>query len=193
MANVTNGADGDFSEELIILRYNTGLANDLGNMVNRSLNMIEKYFDGRAPVYDKNTADEKMNAAVKGVDSLWPVYNEKMEKFDFSGALSEVWKLINTANKLIEDEAPWTLAKEGNTAKLGSVMYILLEIIRVASAAIAPVMPETAAKIWEKTGSGYTEEKLRLPEKIKFGLTAEGTQVKKGDPLFPRIKDEEKK
>jgi methionyl-tRNA synthetase len=127
------------------------------------------------------------------MEKLWSVYESRMEALDFSEAMAETCKIIGKANKLIEIESPWNLQKEGKMEKLGTLMYILLEILRMSSVAILPVMPETAVKIWKKLGVAYDEKTIRLKDEIKFGKTAAGTTIEKGDPLFPRIEDEAKK
>ncbi len=191
-SHITNGADGEYSEEAIITRFNNDLANDFGNLINRTLNMAEKYFEGKVPEPGEKAAqgaEKQMEEKIKG---LYAGYCGMMDSLDYSGAMAGVWDVIKAANKYIEDAAPWSLNKKGETELLGRVMYNLLEAIRVASAAVAPVMPETAVKIWKKLGLDYKMEDIRLDKEMMFGVLKPGTAVKKGGPLFPRIKDEKK-
>jgi methionyl-tRNA synthetase len=192
-ADVVNGEDGDFNEDAIKLSFNTNLANDLGNLINRSLNMVEKYSEGLSGIYDESAADENMKLVASEEKALWAKYESAMEKMNFSDALKSVWKIIGMSNKLIDQTAPWNLFKNGQKKELGNVLYLLLEAIRLTSLAIAPVMPETAEKIWVKLGVTYDMKSLDLEKEMQFGLLKEGTKVAKGDPLFPRIQSEEEK
>jgi methionyl-tRNA synthetase len=191
-AKVINGDDGEFNDEAIKLAFNTDLANDLGNLVSRSNNMVEKYCAGVAPELHTEAMDDKMKALEVLAKGLWSAYSAAMEKYDFSGALAQVFKLTGAANKLIEDEAPWNLQKAGKIMELENVLNLLLETIRLASLALSPVMPVTAVKIWEKLGLGYKMEVLNIENEMKYGFSWKGIKVSKGEALFPRIVEEKK-
>ncbi|HPI02527.1 MAG TPA: methionine--tRNA ligase [Candidatus Goldiibacteriota bacterium] len=192
-ADVVNGEDGDFNEDAVKLSFNTNLANDLGNLINRSLNMVEKYSEGLSGKYDESEADDNMKNLAAQEKALWKKYESAMEAMNFSEALKETWKIIGMSNKLIDLSTPWNLFKNGQKAALENVLYLLLEAIRLTSLAIAPVMPATAEKIWVKLGTAYDMKSLDLEKEMQFGLLKEGTKVSKGDPLFPRIQSEEEK
>lgn len=176
--------DGDFSEERFIQTFNTELANNLGNLINRVTSMTERYFDGQTPDSPQNSDTEKLSQLT---ETLWTNLQSKFDSFEIKSAIEEVIQYIDFANKYIEDTQPWKLAKE-NTERLAEVMYNLLEMMRQISNLLIPAIPEAAKKIQQQISS--TEE-TPFSELIKWGQLKPGTQIKKADQLFPRIETEE--
>ena len=182
------GEDGTFSEEALISRFNTDLANDLGNLLHRTLTMCEKYFGGEIPA----GVSKKSGSVLRNhVNVLVPVLVPLMNKLAFSDALSEIWSLINEANKFIETSAPWTLSKQGKTEELKKVIVPLMEVLKAAAQSVWPFMPNTGEAIWGQLG---IKEKLwETPfKKDMWGFFEKGGKVSKGAPLFPRIEVEKK-
>ncbi|MFA6216922.1 MAG: methionine--tRNA ligase [Candidatus Omnitrophota bacterium] len=169
MRDVPFGLDGNFSEDAIIKRFNSDLANDLGNLVYRTLTMVEKYFSGNVPVADSSLKEgfaesirEKMLHLGEGISGAIGVESN----YNFSQALERIWEVINLANKYVEETKPWNLAKENKEKELKAFIRLLVDVIRVVSDALLPFMPATAAAIQAQVGTD---------------------RIAKGNPLFPRI------
>ena len=183
LREVPFGHDGDFSEAALVGRINSDLANDLGNLLNRTLQMIVSYRDGVVPAGKlDDPLDNELRALAKA--TLERV-DEAMERFAFDEALKTVWALVGRANKYIDETMPWKLAKEGQEKKLDSVLLSLYEALRLSALLIAPYMPGTSRRIWEQLGLDGSPLEL-LYDDFVWSAGA-GTRVRKAEVLFPRI------
>ncbi|WP_035666596.1 methionine--tRNA ligase [Alkalihalobacillus akibai] len=189
LREVPFGSDGVFTPEGFVERVNYDLANDLGNLLNRTVAMINKYFDGNIPVYVKD-ATPFDTSLVELVEATVVKVENAMEEMEFSVALTAIWQLISRTNKYIDETQPWVLAKdEAKKEELGSVMYHLAEALRQVSIMIQPFMTETPKRIWSQLG---LNNDITNWESLKsFALIPSGTSVQKGEPIFPRLDMEE--
>ncbi len=179
--------DGSITYEVFMSRYNSDLANTLGNLVNRTVSMVNKYFDGEL-VSDSAAGefDDDLKAVAQGALAR---VDEKMKTLHVTDSLDEIWKVVNRANKYIDETAPWVLAKdENNRQRLATVLYNLTETIRIISSLLSPFMPDTAENIRKQIGA----EDISCASADKFGITKVGTKVGEAKPLFARIDIEKK-
>jgi methionyl-tRNA synthetase len=179
------GQDGDIDERRLAEKYNSDLANDLGNLVSRVINMVKNYCEGKIPqplTYDKSDEELKSEAVTCG-----EVVFEHISKINLNQAIDQAMKLVRSTNRYIENQAPWNLAKEGKKERLGTVLYVGCEVLRIISALFCPLLPNKSLRIRELLGLSGEELSPSLEKAKIWGILKPGTKVGKPESLFPRI------
>lgn len=182
------GQDADFSWAALIHRFNSDLANDLGNLLNRTLSMVRSYFGGVIPETTGIDAEmrSEIESAVSEAESAFLGY-------EFSKGLEAIWRAIGSGNRFIDEKAPWRLMKESKKDEAAVVLYSVLELLRSTAIAVSPVMPTAAHEILRQLGTAEEFDNLRWADAAEFGRLAPGTKVNGPQPIFPRIDDKKKK
>ena len=187
LREVPFGQDGNFSREALIGRINTDLANDLGNLLNRSLTMIERFAQGTVPAHT-HAADTELEIRLrKTINGLFASAERHITNLEFNRALEAIWELVQLGNQYIDKSAPWTLAKKtADKARLDTVLYHGAETLRILSLALHPFMPQTTQEMVRQLGL-TSDLSNPNPDELNWGYLKPGTKIAKGNPLFPRI------
>ncbi len=182
LREVPFGLDGDFSSEGLIQRFNSDLANDLGNLLNRSLSMLHRYFNGVLPALDANSLDGNLRTLT---ESAVQEVEKAFSELRFSQGLESIWKLVAAGNKFVEDTAPWKLHKDGETEALAQVLYSTLETARIVSVIASPVLPHAAEIMQKQLASNM--DGITWADAVKWGGLKSGVKLGEPEPIFPRI------
>jgi methionyl-tRNA synthetase len=185
LRDVTFGDDGDFSRASLVHRFNSDLANDYGNLLNRTLPIVARDFGARLPAAGpEEGGDAALRALARAVADGAPA---QIGRFNFSQALGEIWRLLAAANKYIDEEAPWSAIKQGRRDRAGTILYNTLEALRVATILLFPVLPVATQRIWAQLGVAEPLDRQRLDDARRWGGLPAGLTLGVGSPVFPRI------
>jgi len=185
LREVPFGLDGDFSTETFITRFNTELANDLGNLLSRVMTMVGKYFDGKVPAAGpEQPHDRELRETAAGLPAQ---IETDLAALAFNRYLQTGWQLVTRANRYVEENAPWSLAKKNDMERLASVLYNLAESLRIIGLMLYPVIPGTSQKIWNSIGVGKAISSCRMSDEQAWGGLKPGSAIQPGEQLFPRI------
>ena len=190
MREATYGQDADYSKRAMVQRINSDLANDLGNLLNRTIGMQKKYFDSKVVL---NEVTDTFDAEIKALwEEVLVNVEKRMNEYQFSEALKEIWKFISRMNKYIDECEPWKLAQdEASKDRLSTVMYNLVEGLYKIAALISPFMPDTAQKMLNQLGLEVDAEKMKLEDVKAWGAYPVGGKLNAAEPIFPRVEFEE--
>jgi methionyl-tRNA synthetase len=178
------GTDGDFNKPALLHRFNADLANDYGNLLNRTLPQLKRQFGGQVPA--RGPAAGQDGALQQVAREVVAALEPRIDRLDFKGALEQIWRLLGTANKYIDEEAPWQTVRT-DPARAGTVLYNTLEAVRIATILLTPWLPTATARVWDQLGITVPLANQRLADAARWGGLPSGTQVRPGAPIFPRI------
>lgn len=187
LREVPFGQDGTFSKSIFIKRINSDLANDLGNLLNRTLPLVTRYCQGKIPSPGEEKAEDK--ELKEAVGAIFPRMELSMKTLSFSIALTEIWKVVRLTNLYVDRNAPWQLTGQENKKRLSRVLYQVLETLRILGLLLFPFIPPSAQKIWQQLGLKEDLEKQLFEKAGKWGGLIPGTEIQSAKPLFPRIKE----